>query len=432
MFLGTHWAILNGDFYVSNIGNDTTGDGSPQAPFKTITRAVQATVGDSIIVVGPGFYAEAVDCQVAGIKKLSFIGDGMPVLVEPLSGPTGFINTNINTIVDGFAITGQKIAFSGFVHRIRNCHISGTQFNGFGGTIENTICQDVILDATNAVSFDSCTLWNVNNNLKGKWVRSITNCEIGGQTVLMLERQYAPIISSCNFEADVSIWLDNDLFQGGVGLPGENFTETNQFTRIDSIGDYSVELNSVLAKAGTDKMAIGASHAAYQSDLTRDIYYSEGLTTVTNSGITSIKVVDGNEYGYFITPPMYLGRRKFVHKINIFASEQAEIEDVKGEAVFARLLGFRYANSHSDLILLSKIDGDMPRPFLHMKINSTPTKDQNGFGNGDIQFDPISAQNIYATWVQLKIGVQKGENFILQENGDFLLQENNSKLIWSS
>jgi hypothetical protein len=50
-FEQTVWTIKDGDFYVSSIGNDTTGDGSPQNPFHSLGRALDhAAEGEKIVV----------------------------------------------------------------------------------------------------------------------------------------------------------------------------------------------------------------------------------------------------------------------------------------------------------------------------------------------------------------------------------------------
>ena len=43
-------------YYVSNTGNDTTGDGSIDNHYATINKAITAAVNGDVIEVGPGTY----------------------------------------------------------------------------------------------------------------------------------------------------------------------------------------------------------------------------------------------------------------------------------------------------------------------------------------------------------------------------------------
>ncbi|MEP0367420.1 MAG: hypothetical protein ABJN36_12410 [Cyclobacteriaceae bacterium] len=55
-FEGTFWTVFDGDFYVSTIGSDVTGDGSPKKPFLTVKRAFDLALNNEKIVVGPDQY----------------------------------------------------------------------------------------------------------------------------------------------------------------------------------------------------------------------------------------------------------------------------------------------------------------------------------------------------------------------------------------
>lgn len=55
-FQGTFWTITDGDYYVSTIGNDITGNGSPKNPFLTIAKAFEIAEIGHKIVIGPNEY----------------------------------------------------------------------------------------------------------------------------------------------------------------------------------------------------------------------------------------------------------------------------------------------------------------------------------------------------------------------------------------
>ncbi|WP_109833029.1 hypothetical protein [Reichenbachiella versicolor] len=55
-FEGTFWSAHDGDFYVSTIGNDITGTGSPTNPFLTVHRAMTEASDSDKIIIGPQEY----------------------------------------------------------------------------------------------------------------------------------------------------------------------------------------------------------------------------------------------------------------------------------------------------------------------------------------------------------------------------------------
>ncbi|MEP0367421.1 MAG: tail fiber domain-containing protein [Cyclobacteriaceae bacterium] len=55
-FDGTFWTIQDGNYYVSTIGSDVTGDGSPQNPYLTVSRAFEDSADGDKIIIGPNQY----------------------------------------------------------------------------------------------------------------------------------------------------------------------------------------------------------------------------------------------------------------------------------------------------------------------------------------------------------------------------------------
>ncbi len=63
--------------YVAIFGNDLTGNGSRQLPFKTLTRAMAVQpVAYSYFVIGSGVYRELATINVGSINQITFLGDG--------------------------------------------------------------------------------------------------------------------------------------------------------------------------------------------------------------------------------------------------------------------------------------------------------------------------------------------------------------------
>ncbi|MFY0598326.1 MAG: hypothetical protein JXR03_01560 [Cyclobacteriaceae bacterium] len=65
-FEGTSWKVFDGSYYVSGIGSDVTGDGSPKKPFLTVKRAVEIAGADDKIVVTPNEFVSSPTSVVEG------------------------------------------------------------------------------------------------------------------------------------------------------------------------------------------------------------------------------------------------------------------------------------------------------------------------------------------------------------------------------
>lgn len=57
-FQNTFWTVLDGDFYVSTLGNDITGDGSPLRPYFTVNKAMELANNGEKVVIGPDEYVQ--------------------------------------------------------------------------------------------------------------------------------------------------------------------------------------------------------------------------------------------------------------------------------------------------------------------------------------------------------------------------------------
>lgn len=55
-FEGTFWTVVDGAYYVSTVGNDISGDGSPRSPFLTVEKAFDLALDGEKIVIGPDEY----------------------------------------------------------------------------------------------------------------------------------------------------------------------------------------------------------------------------------------------------------------------------------------------------------------------------------------------------------------------------------------
>ncbi|MEO1052887.1 MAG: hypothetical protein AAFX87_19790 [Bacteroidota bacterium] len=79
-FEGTFWTVVDGDFYVSTIGSDTNGNGSPASPYLTIDKALELAGDKDKIVIGPDEYVTIVESDQAGSAFQEFTYEELRIL----------------------------------------------------------------------------------------------------------------------------------------------------------------------------------------------------------------------------------------------------------------------------------------------------------------------------------------------------------------
>src|SRR5688572_13491852 len=127
-FLRTFWRVIDGDIYVSHLGSDLSGNGSPRRPYKTIQHAVNVASAANKIVIGTGQYGEAVN----GLAKNCRLVADVTVLLKGASSDTAFTNMGSNSTIEGFNISNYAAAVNGGVSELLSCFIQSPLTN-FGG-----------------------------------------------------------------------------------------------------------------------------------------------------------------------------------------------------------------------------------------------------------------------------------------------------------
>lgn len=133
-----------GFFYVAPWGNDTTGNGSRQLPYRTILKAANAVVSANTIILASGTYREYL--STVATTQWNIVGDGNVIIDVTLSGIT-FLSSSIsfgsfynikfmggqavgaNTIIKGFydcvfvnmGISTATSALGGSLFAIQGC-----------------------------------------------------------------------------------------------------------------------------------------------------------------------------------------------------------------------------------------------------------------------------------------------------------------------
>ncbi len=121
--IGTAWAIMvdPSRIYVSTTGSDSTGSGSRNLPYRTITHAASVATMNQAILIGPGVYDQA-----GG--EIFPIGIGTGVTVDG----AGQDSTFVIGPGDALDLTGSVFSFVGDAITIRDLNISTTDADGVG------------------------------------------------------------------------------------------------------------------------------------------------------------------------------------------------------------------------------------------------------------------------------------------------------------
>jgi len=197
--------------YVALFGNDTTGNGSRELPFRTLTKAL--TIGVNIIIAGSGVYREAAT-QVATICDYKKIyGDG-DVKID-ISYIGNFVASNYS----GGGLFNIEVIGNGFSTFANNAAIS------------NSTLQDVVFNGafispsgTNDAVMTNCIIKNYSNYLFLSWYGAnggsaknctFVNCNnfVLAQTDVSNGKVDSCIFYNCNISAA-------DQGNGGLGKVG--------------------------------------------------------------------------------------------------------------------------------------------------------------------------------------------------------------------
>ena len=125
---GTFATVSGTQLRVAQTCGDDSGDGSAEAPFKTISKAAAAAAAGTTIVVGAGTYPETVKLR-AGI---SLRGAGSTaVIIAPPTGQAGVVADGAAAItLQGFAVRGAGNVGISVAHSsatVTDIAVSGTQ-----------------------------------------------------------------------------------------------------------------------------------------------------------------------------------------------------------------------------------------------------------------------------------------------------------------
>lgn len=158
--LGTGYTTY--EWYVSNShGHDFYGDGSYENPFKTISRAVSASLTGNKIYLFPDIYTLSWNSNLKISKNLTFFGIGNVTISRPN-------NRNIFIVDEKGSLTIEHINFTAIRLDYYNPIIvlnGGTLFVRDSNFYNIKTCSVIQLDSLDEVKIDNCTFKNIGGSI---------------------------------------------------------------------------------------------------------------------------------------------------------------------------------------------------------------------------------------------------------------------------
>jgi gliding motility-associated-like protein len=255
----------------STIGNNTTGIGSQNAPYRTITRAVQRTVTLDSIMIGNGTYTENISYSN---KQLSFIGinGASRVILRPQLQQQIIAITNQGgySLFKGLTFTGghSSIAGSAIYTQLSNPVIENCIFRNNQGSIlqlnkNNFIIRNCLVYNNNANVF--IDLSNQVDSIPYIYNLTYTNNQINWLYATGLT-SYPPSFKNCiiwgssavNYTGGMTV--ENSIYKGGFPLFNTNLDVSPAF--VDSAnGDFRLKNFSPAIGLGATDVVLSRDYA---------------------------------------------------------------------------------------------------------------------------------------------------------------------------
>lgn len=156
--------------YVKVSGNDTSGNGSSSAPYRTITKAASVALANTTIHVGPGDYTGGFQTTVNGTSAsapIIYLSDTKwgARIIPPSSGSSEAWDNRGNwVIIDGFQVDGgtSTVWRNGIYNGGSNCTIKNNWVHHIGSS---NACTSSGGSGINGDSFFGGTNCTITNNL---------------------------------------------------------------------------------------------------------------------------------------------------------------------------------------------------------------------------------------------------------------------------
>lgn len=426
-FSGTRWRVIDGDVYVSYLGSNLSGNGSPKKPYKTIQQAVNAASSGARIVIGTGTYTEAVNGQGKGCR---LVADGT-VLMNGTASATAFMNLGANGSLQDISISGYQAAVNGVVKELVGCSIR-SPLTAFTGTLKQTLLLNTTLAGSAPVRLINCTLVGVSNP-SATVITHLESCHLGNTTNLQLNTPTLTYFDYCNQEPGSVIQINGTSYNTPAAVKAA-FPVFQQFgVGVDpkfnrpAVGDYTLDPASVLKTAGRRKTAIGVFAEAISWG-TSQILSGGSISAVTINASNFFELPVGIHTGIIETPVVDLGSVRPVRTLRLYADQvfdEATLGIVSTDPNLALpgaiTVEMRYADTAAG------IAGATYQPMIWDKVVS---HDYKLAGNGQLSFGVRTMSYITTRCIQLRITLRGAGDPVLlaQENNDLLLQEDERQI----
>lgn len=427
-FLNTRWRIIDGDIYVSHLGSDLSGSGSPRRPYKSIQHAINMASTGAKIVTGTGDYNETVDGQD---KSCRLMADGT-VLMHGTPSTTAFTNIGPNGSIRGFTIDGYQAAVSGSMKELMACVIRSALSN-FSGTIQQTVIAQTTIDGIAPMRLVNCTLIGV-SAVTPAAITHLESCYLDTTTSLQLSAGVLTYFDYCNQASGSVTQIDGNPYNTPTAVNNAFATFQQygqsadaQFNR-PSVGDYTLTRTSVLKTAGRRKTPVGALGEAISMG-TQEILLGGSASAITLDANNYVTLPNSVDIGTVETPVIDLGSPRPIRTLRLYAEQvfdEATFQLVSSDASLtlpgAITIEMRYADKPTGMAYATY------QPMIWDMIVS---HDHRFYGNGHRHFEIRTNRFITTRCMQFRITLRNaGDDIIVlaQEDDELLLQEDERKL----
>lgn len=294
--------------YVALFGNDTTGNGSRQLPFKTVAKGIASAPGGVYyIIIAAGVYRENIDSIPANTGGV-LVGDGdviIDVFLQPfsISNPGKAYNIQFRNVMNLNAFD-----YSGNIRSTYDCSMSGDgngKYVFLNDKINTLITNFAGLQIDDGGTVSASRGFNTFVNI----ANFITDCSIVSQGCLWFSIFYNCNfdVSSADFQCDYSLFFNcsarigssgaytpftdrtsllaiiNGLYPSNISFQHCLFVDP-QFNNA-SIGDYSIGFSSPAKNASYFGTYIGAFSISYALK-SRAIEANGAFDFSTNTNLT--------------------------------------------------------------------------------------------------------------------------------------------------
>lgn len=455
-----NFKILDGDIYVSKDGSDANDGLTPSTAKKTGDAALAIASGTKKIVVGAGVY-KGQWVSSTNFTSITIVGDGKVVL----DGVGGTLEIQI--IASN--LTFENIVFRNFLELGNTRNPNQTNYNGCVlrnlrfrsrslGSSSNFTKSALIDCVKNEITTDSVNLYLsklFNSTITTGGVDALHDSYVDSGSTVYLN---ASDIENSDIESAINIGGTNyELKQKKDGSPADNqnagiadistvisdiyssrasFKQDPLFYNVAK-GDYgtTVDITSPLLYAAQNPLeSIGDVHFAVGRKITDASFAnpasSDDIVTETGDFVVDDASVDGvavirEAPVQFASKLTEIGLMLFGAALNFdsdVAKGNQENDNVLAVENYAtgtaganpRRLTYKMRWSTQETMPATDAEWDnqgytaAAGDFAVLEVDTVPTIDLNGNGNGEPEHNTTTAGNIAAIWVQREIVIRNG------------------------